>query len=55
MTREVAEKFYNKCLAEANDGDVFSELMKKNAFDEFVKEEYSNSKQGPKLRKVKTN
>lgn len=52
---EVAEKFYNKCLIEASDGDVFSELIKKNAFDEFVKEEYSNSKQGPKLKKAKTN
>lgn len=50
---ELAQRFYNKCLAEAKEGDVFSELIRKNAFDDFIKEETLKDNKAPKLKLTK--
>lgn len=43
------------CLGETSDTDVFNVLSRKNAFDDFVKENTLNNDQGPKLNRTKKN
>ncbi len=51
----LANRFYMNCLSETSDIDVFNVLSRKNAFDDFVKENTLNNDQGPKLNHTKKN
>lgn len=51
----LANRFYMNCLSETSDMDIFSILSRKNAFDDFVKENTLNNDQGPKLNRTKKN
>ena len=51
----LASRFYMKCLMESADYDIFTTLLQKEAFDNFIKEESLENNKGPKLKKEKTN
>lgn len=49
----LANRFYMNCLMESTDYDIFSVLSRKNAFDDFIKEESLKDNKGPKLKLAK--
>lgn len=51
----LANRFYMNCLSETSNIDIFGVLSRKNAFDDFVKENTLNNDQGPKLNHTKKN
>ena len=50
----LANRFYMNCLMESADYDIFSVLSRKNAFDDFIKEESLKDNKDLKLKRIKT-